>query len=245
MKHITLFILLLIIVSLACGAQPSAGIPTPLNADHLVEFNEAGVAVLRGAPSGGTHSSTKNTIDVSIPVKVEGIQAFIVVPFNMGSETEILSSQVSKTTVREYLNSNSRATPLDAFPRLAKVEVTFLKKGTAFETASVHEIEQGFDLLQKQEVLENVFIKDDVVKQDVLIGSIYQEYKQMDGVTTWLVSVPISIHGVEAAVILPVDSATDTQINTSNGEVPYFDSVRIEFTRSGDKLTARQITELQ
>jgi hypothetical protein len=65
MKRITLFILFLIIVSLACGGQPSTDSTTPQNADHMVEFDKAGVAVLR-EPSGGTICLQKH-YDISIP----------------------------------------------------------------------------------------------------------------------------------------------------------------------------------
>ncbi len=249
MKHIALFVLFLIIVGLACGGQPSAEIPTPPNTDHLVEFNEAGVAVLHGYPSAGHYSSTENVMIIEIPVNVEGMQSVVAIPFNIDLETEISSSRVPNTTVHEYLNSHSGATPSDVFPSVAQVEVTFLKKGTAFEATSIYEIEQEFIEIQKQPAIEHLFSTDESSQKNMLIGHIDQAYSEEDGTVIWLVSVPISIQGVAATVILTIYSAADTQVNTLDGVVSakdfYWGNVQIQFTRSGDKVIAYQVTELR
>jgi len=249
----TRFILFLTLCGLfllsACGGQSAADNTTPPNADHLAEFNEDGIAVLRGHLSGGGFSATRSTIKITIPVRVDGMDASVHVEFYLRSDTEISSSLTTHNDVREYLTFTPGSTILDAFASYALVDITFQKKGTAFEATAIREAAQTFALFDQRPVIESMLSTDDLSQQGGIRGYIGQSKKENDGTIIWMVSIPIDMHGVAVVVILPVQSTANMQVITKDGIVPVttkdpWGDVQIEFTRNGDTLTATQVTEI-
>jgi len=253
MKQKTKFILFLIIFNLslltACGGQQSTNVTAQPNADHVVKFNEEGIAVLRGYISGGYFKPSSNPryntyIRLDVPAKVQGIDAKLAIPFTVISKTIISSSVVSETDVEGYHIHHPGSDVFGAFPSHPLVEVTFLKKGTEFEVLSIHEVRQKFNLFQKKAVIDNVF------SESMFVGSIHLSKKDSTGAFVWWnVSIPIDVQGIQSGVVLVVHSAPDTTLITPKGVVPLTgnfsgDHMQVQFTRWGDKLTASQITEL-
>jgi hypothetical protein len=254
MKQTTQLLLLLAIFGFAllpaCGAQPATGTTTP-NADHLVKFNKDGIAQLRGRiRSGGFTTDTSVTlnesIDIAIPVKVEGIETGLIVPFVLGFETEISSSTTQQTNVQAYHSIHPTSAVYAAFPASALVDVTFRKKDTVFEAVAIHEVTKK-PLFQKKPAIDQVF-STDLFSQATIRGDITQALTRQEGEITWLVSMPITMQGNQVAVLLSIDSTPNTQVITSNGAVPVSDTpwhnLQIKFTRKGDLLIADQIIEL-
>jgi hypothetical protein len=257
MKHTTKFILFLIIFSLflltACGGQQSTDATTPPNADHLVKFNEEGIAVLRGYFSQGQQNPPSNGkpnmfIRVDINAKVDGIKGSIRVPFTMLYETVLSFSTVQQTTLREYMSS----TPWYdiTFPNYSLVDVAFRKNGTEFEALSVQEVVQKFTLFKKWENIDGLFHKD-ASGQLVAGGSFEQAYMDSDGtVTSWVFNTPIQMQGIQAEVILGVESVPSTRIINSQGTFDrtagnHLGLVQIVYTRRGSRMIAKEITELR
>jgi hypothetical protein len=250
MNRIAKLILFLMIVSLsllsACGESPST---TPPNGDHLVKFGKNGVAVLRGHYWSGTIDASANeTMNIVTPVKVEGIEAGLSVPFIVRDDTKILSSQMtSPTTVREYHIFHPSSSLDNAFPRGALLEVSFVKGDTQFEIASIQDVTQKPSLFQKSPSIDHLF-SIDISSKSALNGSFTQALNKTDGTVIWTTSIPIPVQGVQAAVILQIHSAPNTQVITSKGIVSadsgfsWGDGVQIQFTRKGDQLIADQVT---
>jgi hypothetical protein len=254
MKQTTQLFLLLTIFGFAllpaCGAQPVTGNIAP-NADHLVKFNKDGFAQLRGrVRSGGFTTDTSVTlnesINIAIPVKVEGIETGLIVPFVLSFETEFSSSTTQQTNVRAYHSAHPTSAVQAAFPASALVDVTFRKKDTVFEAVAIHEVTKK-PLFQKQPAIDQVF-STDLFSQATIKGDITQALTKQEGDITWLVSIPITMQGIQVAVLLSIDSAPDTQVITSNGSVPVSDTpwhnLQIQFTRKGDLLIADQLIVL-
>ena len=251
MKGITKIILLLTLFSYsllpACGKQ-IANENIPPNADHLIALDQNGVGTLRGNLSGGSFSAKATIVFLSVPVKVDGISSNISVPINLRADTEISSSLTTNNTVREYLTFHKGSSILDAFPSQTLVDVTIHKTGIVFEATAIHEAGKKFALFEQQPKVENVIVTNNL-SQGTIIGSIKQGSKTLEGEVSWWVSLPIEMNGVKVQIPILVYATPDTQIITKDGVVPYtsrfsWDQVKIEFTRSGDTLTARTITEL-
>ena len=250
MKRIPNIILFLTLFSFfllsACNRQTST---TP-TANHLVEFNKDGIAVIRGhLLSGGfdidTSMELNESLEITIPAEVDGIEASVVISFPLRFETEISSSLTPKTNVRDYHDANPFSTASSAFPNKALVDITFLKEDAMFETIAIHEITQD-DASQSIAVIDGVF-STNLFSKGTLRGRV-KDLKQDEASVIWMVSITIDIQGVEATVLLPIHCTPDTQI-ISNGDVPLtlvnpWGNVQIQFTRKGDTLTAHQVTEI-
>jgi hypothetical protein len=256
MKHTKQLILVLTILGIsllpACGSQPSTEVTTSPNADHLIEFNSDGMSVLLGYVSGGFFCTSSGTLreflDIEIPAQTEAIDVRVAVSFTLHLDTEISSSRVSPTDLGAYHMAKPDSGVFDAFPPGALVEVTFVKKEAAFEAIAVHEVAQPEGASPKAAMLDHI-LPTDLFSRGTVHGTISGSSIGEAGAMTWRVSVPITIQGIEAAVLLPVHSAADTQVVTSNGLVPFTSAhplgyVQVAFTRKDDALIARQITEI-
>jgi hypothetical protein len=252
MKRITQLILFLTLFSFpllpACAEQPS--ITTPPNADHMVKFDGSGIAVLQGQLSGGSLDANstgqpREVIWLNIPAKVEKIETSIRLALTVRPETELASSLASRTTAREYNIFHPNAGIYHAFPPGAQIEVTFRKKDAEFEAVSFQEIKEKSALFPKRVTVAGVF-STDLLSQGTVQGSFTQALNKNDGTIVWTLSVPIRVQGINAEVMLPVQSTQGTQVVTPNGMVPAgssfsWESVQIQFTRKGDTLIANQI----
>ena len=232
----------------ACGGGQSATSTNPPNADHIVVFDANGIATLRGHIRSGGASATKNTFIIEIPVKADKIKSNLSVTINLPNTTEISLSQTSHTNIREYLIFNNGSTPMDIFPLGTLVDISFQKKGKTFEAVSVREVNGNPSIFQTRPNIRNVFPILSA-SQGKVAAHIYTS-SVIDGVPVyWGVYIPIFIHGVESTVTVRVYPSADTQVTTSDGVVsmnsrdPWGDVI-IEFTREGNKLFARQITEI-
>lgn len=250
----SIFILTILSFSLlsACSGGQSADVPP--NADHLVQFNEAGIAVIRGPiessawhqPANGRYDEK---INIAIPIKVDGIKASLTIPIVISYDTEIASSQVPKTTVREHLIFHPRSYVAEVFRNTPLLEVTFRKNGTVFEAVSIKEVEKKPQLFQTQGTINGFFQKDSYGRP-IAGGSISQAMKDVDGSALyWMLSAGIPAHGVNANVIVQVKSTPETKITTSQGtfnRTTDFDwsLVQIVYTRRGGKMIAKEITAL-
>ena len=259
MKHTIQLILFLTVFVFfflpACGGQRPAEVTTESNADHLVKFDENGIAVLRGQISGGgfsanTSGKTREAIQIFIPVKVEGIKTRITIPFLIRPESEFSSSMTSQTmTVREYNIYHPFDQVTDAFPRNAWAEITFRKNGAEFEAISFHEVIRKFSFFQTRSSIDGVF-STDPFSQGTVSGCF--RYSSLPPGSRkpdyWMLEVPVDIHGVKAIINLEIRSAPHTRVITSNGVVAldsgfsWGNSVLIQFTRKGNRLIADQIT---
>lgn len=256
MKRTTQILLFLAIFSLilsACGGSASEKDGT-LNADRLVSFNEEGIAVVQGRVAGGwwkpaASGAINETIIIDIPVNVDGIDAAVAVPFVLRTDTDILSTLSPKqTTALAYITFNPNSGAINAFPAMALVEVTFKKQGDTFQTLSIYQVAEKFAPFQRTPSLKDIVVTDAFTK-GTIAGEITQAYQQGDEYL-WRLSVPILMQGVGSGVILMLESAYDTEIITSDGillpeNVNLIGPVSIEFTRRGDRLIAREITELK
>lgn len=243
----------------ACGGQAPSAPGTLPNADHLVEFDENGNAVLRGTLTGGgfgtdTSQGLKENIYFVIPAKVQGIESQIVIDFPLRFETEFSSSLHALSTVREYHIFHPYDHIQTAFPSTAQVDVTFRKTGTGVEVISLHEVSPGFTLFKRKAAVDGV-ISTDAFSEGLLAartgGGELGLTDSNNSIVYLNVHAPITIQGIPATVVLRFYSAPDTQIITRKGAVLSRDAgtyphglLTIKFTRQGNKLIARQITEL-
>lgn len=246
MKRTAIFVLILM-VSVAllsgCGGQVPAATPT---ANHLVEFNEQGIATLRGYVVSDAGALPKGeTISIDVPVKMDGMDVAVNVPFRVKNDTIVSSTATKQTDVLEFLSFHQGAAIYEAFPTNALVEVTFLKTGTAFEAISVHEVEQGFRLFNSTPKIEPLFPMPNFAEGE-LSGHISQSSQQSDGTILWRVAVPIMMQGRQASVMVLVQSALDTEVVNTGGNIVMLEDVsgdvQIRFTRSKNALTAHQVT---
>lgn len=248
MRRIIVFILVWMVnIALlsGCGGQAPAVTPT---ADHLVEFDEQGIAMLRGYVASGTSTPGKGeTISIDVPVKMDGMDVAVNVPFNVKRETIISSTTTKQTDVLEYLSFHQGASAYEAFPINALVEVTLRNTGTAFEAISMHEVKQRFSLFRNSPKIDPVFTMENFA-QGTLSGHVSQSIQQNDGTVLWKVSTPVMMHGNQASVIVWVQSAPDTKVITTAGNTVMVKDVRedvqVRFTRSRNTLTAHQVTIL-
>jgi hypothetical protein len=246
MKRILVFILvgMVNIAGLSgCGRQIPAVTPT---ADGVVEFDEQGIAMLRGYVASGTSTPGKGeTISIDVPVKMDSMDVAVNVPFNVTRETIISSTTTKQTDVLEYLSFNQGSLAYEAFPINALVEVIFRNTGTGFEAISMHEVKQGFRLFRSSPKIDPVFTMENFA-QGTLNGHISQSIQQNDGTVLWKVSMPVTMHGHQAAVVVWVQSALDTKFITTSGTIAMvkhvMGDVQIRFTRSKNTLTAHQVT---
>jgi hypothetical protein len=259
MKHTTRLNLCLAIATFcllsSCGGQASAPVTTAPNADSLVSFDENGNGLLHGIISSGGFAAnatgkTRETIQLRIPAKVEGIKTTLTITFTLRPETEFSSSLTSQTmTVRDFNVYHAFDMVTKMFPPQAWAEVAFQKNNAEFEAVSFHEITQPSPIFQRRARVDGVF-STNFSSQGTLIGSFRQASipygtQRPDW---WLLEVPVQIQGVKAIVDLTIQRGPDTQILTSKGIVPvdsgfaWGDGVIVEFTRKGDELIANQIT---
>jgi hypothetical protein len=249
MKRTTQLILVLTILFLltSCGAEtPAQAKP---NVDSIVNFNEEEVAVLRGYLSGDyscviVDGNLRASVVIEVPVRVQGVDARAALTFSLRFDTELASSLIAPTTVRDYLESNSDSTTFDAFPILAPVEIRFVQNEARFEAVAIREISAA-EAAQSPAVIDGIF-STNLLGQGTIRGVI-SGLDEHEGTITCDVSVPVEIHGIEASVILPVHARDDTPFITAEGAVPVsmqypFGAVEIQFTREGDTLAARQIS---
>jgi hypothetical protein len=226
-----------------CGSQSPSATPT---ADHLVEFDEQGIAVLRGQVASGTGALGKGeTISIDVPVEMDDMDVVVNVPFHLQRDTIISSTTTKQTDVLEYLSFNTGASASNAFPISALVEVTFRNAGTAFEAISIHEVEKGFSLFQRKPQIDPLFTMENFAA-GTLSGHISQSIQQNDGTILWRVGIPIMMQGNQASVIVWVQSAPDTEVISTGGNIVMLKDVRgdvqIRFTRSKNVLTAHEVT---
>lgn len=248
MKRIILFILVWMVnITLlsGCGGQVPAVTPT---ADHLVEFDEQGIAVLRGnVASGSTTPGKGETISIDVPAEMDSMDVVVNVPFHVKGDTLISSATTKQTDVLEYLSFHQGASAYEAFPMSALVEVTFRNTGTGFEAISIHEVKQSFSLFRNTPKIDPLFTMENFAA-GTLSGHISQSFQQNDGTVLWVVSMPITIQGHQASVNVWVQSAADTRVIKAGGNLGMTKDVRgdvqIRFTRSRDILTAHEVTLL-
>lgn len=243
----------------ACGGQAPATPGTLPNADHLVTFDENGMAVLRGTLNGGsfgpdTSQGLKENIYFFMPAKVQGIDSQIRIDLPLRFETEFSSSQHALSTVREYHIFHPYDHIQNAFPASVQVDLTFRKTDSGVEVISIHEVSPGFTLFKRKAAVEGV-ISTDVFSEGVLGARTHSgELGLTDSsgsIVYFNLHAPITIQGIPATVVLQFYSDTDTQIITRKGVVFSRDQgtfphgfVTVKFTRQGNKLIAHQITEL-
>jgi len=247
MKRIAQILILIVGVSLlaGCGGSNEAA----ANADGLAEFNEQGIAVLRGNLAGSSTSAGRDseTVRVEVPVKMDGMDVVVSVPFQLPRNAIIASSLTKQTDVLEYLSFNKSSSVFNAFPDYALVDVTFRKQAGVFVAISVVEAEKGFSLFSREPELAPVFSMDNF-SQGSLQGRITEAYQDNGGLLLWKIAVPTSMQGLPVDVVLPVYAAADTQVVNTGDTIVTLDrisgNVQIDFTRRGDELTAHQITEL-
>jgi hypothetical protein len=247
MKRITNLLLILTIVSAllsACAAGANGGTPT---ADHLVEFNDEGNAVLRGNIPAGTTAGDSETLSINVPVKMDDMNVAVNVPFKLSRDTILSSSLTEKTDLIEYLSFNKGSSASKAFPASALVDVTFRKTGDGFEAESIVEVE-GKPLFQRTPKIAPLLNMEGFLR-GTLQGYIAEMVQHNDdGTVVWTVGIPIPLQGVTAAVHIPVRTELDTEIislsETLVGADAAHGNVQIEFTRDGDILIARRVTEL-
>lgn len=259
LQRISLLMIIGILILSACGGQTPSAPGTLPNADHLVKFDENGIAVLRGMLVGGsfatdTSRSLKEDISFVIPARVEGIGALIVIDFPLSFETEFSSSMHSLSTVREYHIFHPYDHIERAFPLSAQIDLTFRKKDAGIEVISLHEVTPGFTLFKPKAVVDGVISTDAFSSEGVLAARTQGEIGLTDenkSIVYFNFHTPITIQGIPADVVLRFYSAPDTEIITRKGAVLSRDEgtyphglLTIRFTRQWNKLIARQITEL-
>lgn len=245
MKRIGQFwIVVLLSVSLlsGCGAGSSE---TP-TADHLVDFDEQGIAVLRGYLVRGTSTpDNSEAISIDVPVKMDSMDAALNVPFRVIKETIIASTLIKQTDVLEYLSFHRGAAISEAFPTNALVEVTFRSTGTDFIAVSIEEVREGFRLFNSTPKIDPPFTMQNFAA-GTLNGHISQSLRQSDGTILWRVSMPILMQGNEVFAVVWVESAPDTEVISKGGNIVMLPDVtgdvQISFTRSRNVLTAHQVT---
>jgi hypothetical protein len=233
-----------------CGQRPSS-VDTLSSLDKLVEFDNNGYAVIRGRISSDSSCSTTDGtlsayIEIEVPADVQGIEAGIAVPFTLRFETEILSNLTTHTNVRDYLAANPESTTFDAFPILETVEVTFVKKDAAFEAVAIRQVDSADTSNQNIAAIDGIF-STDIFSKGRLEGS--TGGSNWGDVVTWTISMPVTVHGVDADILLPINSTDKTQVITEDGTVPvdiYHPGghVQVEFTRAGNTLEAVRFTEI-
>lgn len=258
MKHATKFILFLIIFNIflltACGGQQSTDATAQPNLDYLVQFNADGSAVLRGYYFDGHSTPPSNGrpnmfFTLHLPAKVDGIKSSISIPFTLLYETVVSSSTVKQTDVQRYFISNPDSYMFYIFRNRPLVEVTFRKNGTEFEALSIHEVAENFTLFQKQVNIDGLFYKD-TSSQWIAMGSIdYNNNRNSIEEISWEFSRPIPMQGIEAEVIVEVESTPDTKIVTSQGTFERtpnvdMDLVQIVYTRKGGRMIAKEVIRL-
>jgi predicted small lipoprotein YifL len=249
MQRFTNFILFLALVSIsltACGEQSPAAPPT---ADHLVEFDEQGIAVLRGQVSRLSTMEKQNgqSLNIDIPVQMDGMDVYVSVPFHLRNETLLASTTTKQMDLLEYLSFNKGSSAFNAFPDRALVDVSFRKTGDGFVAIAIQETTPSFSLFKRTAEIEPLFFSD-LFNPGTLQGRIIQSLKDGDGMIQWTVAIPIQMQGVEAAVLVPIDVAPDAEVVTTSGNILMLDQVsgdvQIEFTRGKDAVTAHQVTIL-
>jgi hypothetical protein len=243
----------------ACGGQ-APSVPGALpNADHLVTFDENGLAVLRGTFNGGgfgtdTSQGLKENIHFYIPAKVQGIESQIMIDLPLRFETEFSSSLHALSTVREYHIFHPYDHIQNAFPSGAQVDVTFRKKDAGVDVISMHEASPGFTLFKRKAAVDGV-LSTNAFSEGVLAartgGGVLGSTDANNSIMYFNFHAPITIQGIPATVVLRFYTAPDTQIITRKGAILSRDAatyphglLTIKFTRQGNKLIARQITEL-
>lgn len=238
--------LILIVLSISlvagCGTRASA---TP-TADHLVEFDNQGIGVLRGYIVRGTSTpDNSESISMDIPVKMDSMDAAINIPFRVIPETIVSSTIMKQTDVLEYLSFHHGAAVSEAFPTNALVEVTFRGTSTGFVAISIHEVEEGFRLFDNTPKIDPVFAMENFAA-GTLSGRITQSIQQNDGTVLWRVAMPIMMQGNEVFEVVWVQSAPDTEVISTSGNIVMVKDVtgdvQINFTRSRNVLTAHQVT---
>lgn len=245
MKRMNIFILMMLSLSIiaACGGQASAA-PT---ADHLVEFDTQGIAVLRGQVSrlSTRDAKTGTFLNVDIPVKMDGMDLFVSVPFRLRNETLLASTTTKQMDLLEYLSFNQGSSAFNAFPERALVDVTFRGTGDGFEAIAIQETTPSFSLFKRTAEIDPLF-DSDIFNPGTLQGHIIESYKDTYGMLIWTVALPIQMQGNEAAVLVPVHVALDAEVITTSGNILMLDQisgdVQIEFRRNKDGLTAHQVT---
>ena len=250
MKRITQYILVLTIVSVSLLSACRGGSSTNAapNADHLVEFDKQGIALLRGQVTSASATAGQNTeiLTIHIPARMDGMDVIVAVTFTLRNETLVSSSLIKQTDLLEYLSFHKGSSAFEAFPANALVDVTFKKTGTTFIASAIQEVTKK-SLFPKRTVIDPLFTTEGF-GEGTLQGTILQTRKQNNGTVRWTVSVPLTMQGVEIAVLLPVQSAVDTNVIPAGNTIKTVDTIRgkvkIDFVRSSDTLTARQVTEI-
>ena len=244
MKRTRQFLILIVLsISLLPGCGNQAETPT---ADHLAKFDKQGTAVLRGYIVRGTSApDNSDSLSIDVPVKMESMDAALNVPFRVINESIISSTTTKQTDVLEYLSFHRGAAISEAFPTNALVEVKFRSTGTDFVAISIHEVEEGFSLFNNTPKIGAAFAMENFAA-GMLRGHISQSLQQNDGTLLWRVAVPITMQGNQVSVVVWVQSAPDTEVISTSGNIIMLKDVtgdvQINFTRSKNVLTAHQVT---
>ncbi|MFT3892152.1 MAG: hypothetical protein QM730_11005 [Anaerolineales bacterium] len=248
-RTIQLFLLLSVfMLSTGCKAQTSSTNPAPA-IDHLIVFNEDGYAVVRGKVAGDWSCSTINgklraTLNVDVPVLVDGIEASVDLLFMLSFETELSSNLTPYTTVRDYLAANPNSTTFDAFPIFETVDVTFIKKDTSFEVISIHQVADP----SSARIAIDGMVTTNIFSRGILEGTIAGA-NWSDDLVTWTLSIPVTVQGIPASVRIPILSNIKTKVIANGSSVPMdiyhpIGHVQVEFARTENQLEAIRFTEL-
>jgi hypothetical protein len=217
--------------------------------DHLFTFDENGQAVVRGRISGDWACSTVNgklraVLNIDVPVLVDGIESSVEMLFLLTFETELASDLTPYITLRDYLAENPSSSTFDAFPLFQTVDVTFIKNGEEFEALAVRQAEDTNSRVTKIDGM----ISTNIFSRGILDGTV-RSANWSDDLVTWTLSMPVTVQGIPASVLIPIESNNSTPVIASGDQVPmdiYHPGghVRVEFKRSGNKLQALRFTEL-
>lgn len=251
MKRIVLLTVFLVLFILsACGPAPAANGAAPTG-DHLVQFDDQGVAVLSGFMTGASIDPGEDEIlYFNVLATIDGAIANVRVPIRVQRDTIIASTTTTERDVLEYMTFNPGKYAYDAFPPGAFEEVSFRKSGDSFVAVTIREVKKGFwyPYFEKKANLDTLIVKDGF-SRGTLIGHIGEPSRNDDGSATWKLSIPIMVQGVQADVWVWVETEPDVQLDTTSGAAITIESlhgdVQVEFKRSGKTLKATHITALR
>jgi hypothetical protein len=190
------------------------------DAGQLVRFDERGFAVLRGRLSGdlqcqGDGKTLSASITVEVPVLVQGVDAYLEIPYSLSYDTQIASTATPFTRLRDFLAANPEATTSDAFAVYETIDVVFSRDVGHFDAVALRQAEPA-----------------DVASWPVLDGILAIDFLsrgRLDGLMrganwdgefmTWTVALPVDVQGIEADLLLTLRSTANTRVVTAGGQV--------------------------
>jgi hypothetical protein len=248
MNITTRLYLLLTILILTTGCASQAPSTDP-RFDDLFAFDNNGSAIVRGRISGDWSCSTVNgklraVMNIDVPVLVDGIESSVELLFLLTFETELASDLTPYTTLRDYLDANPDSTTFDAFPLFQTVDVTFIKNGEEFEALAVRQAE---DINSPIAEIDGM-LSTNILSRGTLDGTV-RSANWSDERVTWTLSLPVTVHGIQTSVLIPIESNNTTPVIANGNQTPmdvYHPGghVQVEFKRSDNTLQALQFTEL-